>query len=239
MRQVNHIGMWVITLDQPQDVFAPFIRSLRVMLQRIHAERTCLIQILLNLATGKIVTARQSQASYSLLYYLNKAVGAVSQLEKQLGSIAGAEAAQIAREVAEFVNPGERAALVSILNKVRDIQGNLKISNIRPDIIRKTFDYLGVGLGEHAERDPVGYVTDAVTGTEAFVRQTIKNIAEYESCFISYSSKEEALAAQLNGDLRNKGVRCWFAPTDLKIGAEIRTEGKCKHLRDRKVQAPP
>lgn len=43
---------------------------------------------------------------------------------------------------------------------------------------------------------------------------------QYYSCFISYSSKDRALAERLHADLQNKGVRCWFAPHDLPIGAK-------------------
>jgi hypothetical protein len=45
---------------------------------------------------------------------------------------------------------------------------------------------------------------------------------EYYSCFISYSSKDEAFAKRLYADLQNSGVRCWYAPEDLKIGDKIR-----------------
>jgi hypothetical protein len=41
------------------------------------------------------------------------------------------------------------------------------------------------------------------------------------SCFISYSSKDQAFAERLHSDLQNKGVRCWFAPHDMPIGAKI------------------
>ena len=41
------------------------------------------------------------------------------------------------------------------------------------------------------------------------------------SCFISYSSKDQDFAERLHADLQNKGVRCWFAPHDLPIGAKI------------------
>jgi uncharacterized protein YjbI with pentapeptide repeats len=41
------------------------------------------------------------------------------------------------------------------------------------------------------------------------------------SCFISYSSKDQAFAERLHADLQNKGVRCWFAPHDMRIGAKI------------------
>lgn len=44
----------------------------------------------------------------------------------------------------------------------------------------------------------------------------------YFSCFISYSSKDHAFAQRLYADLQSKGVNCWFAPEDLKIGEKIR-----------------
>jgi hypothetical protein len=48
------------------------------------------------------------------------------------------------------------------------------------------------------------------------------NPIDYYSCFISYSSKDENFANRLYADLQNKGVRCWFAPEDMKIGDKIR-----------------
>ena len=45
---------------------------------------------------------------------------------------------------------------------------------------------------------------------------------EFYSAFISYSSKDDALAQRLYSDLQAKGVRCWFAPEDLKIGEKFR-----------------
>jgi hypothetical protein len=45
---------------------------------------------------------------------------------------------------------------------------------------------------------------------------------EFYSCFISYSSKDQEFAERLHGDLREKNVRCWFAPEDLKIGDRLR-----------------
>jgi uncharacterized protein YjbI with pentapeptide repeats len=43
---------------------------------------------------------------------------------------------------------------------------------------------------------------------------------QFYSCFISYSGKDQLLADRLHADLQNKGVRCWFAPHDLPIGAK-------------------
>ncbi|HEY6251854.1 MAG TPA: toll/interleukin-1 receptor domain-containing protein, partial [Candidatus Angelobacter sp.] len=45
---------------------------------------------------------------------------------------------------------------------------------------------------------------------------------EFYSCFISFSSREQEFATRLHGDLQSKGVRCWFAPEDLKIGDPFR-----------------
>ena len=45
---------------------------------------------------------------------------------------------------------------------------------------------------------------------------------QYYSCFISYSSSNQDFAKRLHADLQNQGVRCWFAPEDMKIGAKIR-----------------
>jgi len=48
------------------------------------------------------------------------------------------------------------------------------------------------------------------------------NEVRFYSCFISYSSKNRTFAEKLYNDLQNRGVRCWFAPEDLKIGDRIR-----------------
>ena len=45
---------------------------------------------------------------------------------------------------------------------------------------------------------------------------------QHYSCFISYSSKDEAFAKRLHADLQDRGVRCWFAPEDMKIGDKWR-----------------
>jgi uncharacterized protein YjbI with pentapeptide repeats len=47
-------------------------------------------------------------------------------------------------------------------------------------------------------------------------------LIQFYSCFISYSSKDQDFAERLHADLQAKGVRCWFAPEDLKIGDRFR-----------------
>lgn len=45
---------------------------------------------------------------------------------------------------------------------------------------------------------------------------------DYYTCFISYSTKNEDFVKRLHSDLLTMGVRCWFAPKDIKIGDKIR-----------------
>jgi hypothetical protein len=56
-----------------------------------------------------------------------------------------------------------------------------------------------------------------------FARSLLSNPIEYYSCFISYSGKDQEFAERLHADLQIKGVRCWFASEDLKIGQRLRT----------------
>jgi hypothetical protein len=56
-----------------------------------------------------------------------------------------------------------------------------------------------------------------------YIKSLVGRPFEFYSCFISYSSRDDALAQRLYADLQNKGVRCWFAPEDLKIGDEFRS----------------
>jgi hypothetical protein len=56
-----------------------------------------------------------------------------------------------------------------------------------------------------------------------YVTSLVSQPIQYYSCFISYSSQDQECAERLHADLQNKGVRCWFAPEDLKIGDKFRT----------------
>jgi hypothetical protein len=62
----------------------------------------------------------------------------------------------------------------------------------------------------------------------------LKQAIQFYSCFISYSSHDEDFARRLHADLQAKGVRCWFAPEDMKIGAKILdTLNEAIRLRDK------
>lgn len=55
-----------------------------------------------------------------------------------------------------------------------------------------------------------------------YMRSLVGKTLEFYSCFISYSGKDGKFAERLHADLQARGVRCWFAPEDLKIGEKIR-----------------
>lgn len=73
---------------------------------------------------------------------------------------------------------------------------------------------------------PIGGSSTATVGAPA----TLTNVngespagsSKYHSCFISYSSRDEVFAEKLHRDLVGKGVECWFAPEDMRIGDKIR-----------------
>ena len=66
-------------------------------------------------------------------------------------------------------------------------------------------------------------MTGAVPTYQATVVTETMQPVQYHSSFISYSSKDEKLARRLHDDLQKQGVRCWFAPKNMKIGDKIRS----------------
>jgi hypothetical protein len=56
-----------------------------------------------------------------------------------------------------------------------------------------------------------------------YIPSLINEPIQFHSCFISYSNKDQKFAQKLHGDLQDRGVRCWFAPHDLKIGDKFRS----------------
>lgn len=65
-------------------------------------------------------------------------------------------------------------------------------------------------------------------------RARMMHAIQYHSVFISYSSQDDVLAHRLHADLQDHGVRCWFAPEDMKIGDKIRSRiDEAIHLQDK------
>jgi uncharacterized protein YjbI with pentapeptide repeats len=55
----------------------------------------------------------------------------------------------------------------------------------------------------------------------AYIGSMVGRPIEFYSCFISYSTKDQEFADRLYADLQAKGVRCWFAPHDIKGGRKL------------------
>jgi len=72
----------------------------------------------------------------------------------------------------------------------------------------------GCGLSEAAIRATYSGDVDALAAT-------LGREGEYYSCFICYSSEDEAFAEKLLYDMQERGVRCWYAPHAMPIGARI------------------
>jgi hypothetical protein len=67
-----------------------------------------------------------------------------------------------------------------------------------------------------------------------FYRAQMMHPIQYSSVFISYSSKDEQLARRLHADLQAQGVRCWFAPHDMRPSTYMRKEiDQAIHLQDK------
>jgi hypothetical protein len=54
-----------------------------------------------------------------------------------------------------------------------------------------------------------------------YMASLVGNPIEFYSCFISYSSQDQAFADRLHADLQANGVRCWFAPHKLSGGKKV------------------
>ncbi len=54
-----------------------------------------------------------------------------------------------------------------------------------------------------------------------YIGSFVSRPIEFYSCFISYSSKDQEFATRLYDGLQGQGVRCWFAPHDVKAGEKL------------------
>lgn len=59
-------------------------------------------------------------------------------------------------------------------------------------------------------------------GFLSYMHSRFGNETQFYSCFISYAKGDQRFAERLHTKLQNSGVRCWFAPEDLKIGEVFR-----------------
>ncbi len=108
----------------------------------------------------------------------------------------------------------------------RTIFGDLDLRTVKglETVIHKGPSTIGTDTISRSEGDIPEVFLRGAGLSDAFItyaRSLAQNPIEYYTCFISYSSKDQEFAERLHSDLQAKGVRCWFAPEDLKIGEKV------------------
>jgi len=100
-----------------------------------------------------------------------------------------------------------------------EAKGLADVIHIGPSELSISTVYRSGGKIPEAFLRGCGVPEDFITHARSLNAQTVR----FYSCFISYSSEDQHFAERLHTDLQAKGVRVWFAPHDLPIGARIRS----------------
>ncbi len=98
------------------------------------------------------------------------------------------------------------------------VKGLETVRHLGPSSIGIDTIYKSKGNIPEAFLRGAGVPEDFITYMKSLVGKAI----DLYSCFISYSNKDDDFAQRLHADLQQQGVRCWFAPEDLKIGDKFR-----------------
>jgi uncharacterized protein YjbI with pentapeptide repeats len=122
------------------------------------------------------------------------------------------------------------AGTVFAENDLCEVKGLLEVDHRGPSIVQlHTVKLPQDGSALHFLRG-IGVPDEWIDDYRARMMHPI----QYHSVFISYSSKDVMLACRLHADLQDHGVRCWFAPEDMKIGNKIRSRiDEAIHLQDK------
>ncbi len=57
----------------------------------------------------------------------------------------------------------------------------------------------------------------------ASVRELRRSPMAYSPCFLSYSPEDQDFVERLSTDLQSRGIRCWLAPEEIKVGKKMRS----------------
>jgi len=102
-------------------------------------------------------------------------------------------------------------------NDLRAVKGLETVHHVGPSVIGIDTIFQSNGNIPEAFLRGCGIPDDFIT----YMKSLAANPIEFNSCFISYSTKDQEFADRLYADLQNKGVRCWFAPHDIQAGKKI------------------
>ncbi len=103
-------------------------------------------------------------------------------------------------------------------NDLSSVKGLVTVMHLTPSSIDIDTIYRSKGNIPERFLRGAGVPDDFIT----YMGSLTANPIEFYSCFISYSSKDDAFAMELHAKLQVQHVRCWFAPEDLKIGDQFR-----------------
>lgn len=139
------------------------------------------------------------------------------------------------------VNLGKTKAVFTIFGGIdlRKVQGLYTINHLGPSVVDTHSLQLsegnipavflrGCGLTdlqiEMAKLHNPNLTPKQVTVITDRIRELTADhtVLQFHSCFISYAGQDEAFVKRLHADLQQKGVRCWLALEDMKIGDKIR-----------------
>jgi hypothetical protein len=117
-------------------------------------------------------------------------------------------------------------------NDLTAIEGLDKVIHLGPSNISVDNIYRSLGSISDDFLRGAGIPEDLIEHIHSLTKA--ERSKQFSSCFISYSSKDQEFAERLHADLQAKGVRVWFAPHDLPIGARIRPSiDESIHLHDK------
>ncbi|MFW9263437.1 hypothetical protein [Nostoc sp. CALU 546] len=159
----DSLRMWLIGEYSKYSSYSDTLRQLRIFLLRLHAERACLRQILRNISTGKLIVSEGSKESRMLQEYLNEATKRIKRLNIHSDKRAEAEVGELAREVEDYIAPGECDAIFNAL-RIIDVKKNIfrKVEDfiqksiiVKEQIMGDKYDMSGQvqagAIGDHAE----------------------------------------------------------------------------------------
>jgi TIR domain/Pentapeptide repeats (8 copies) len=118
---------------------------------------------------------------------------------------------------ADFTRAVFESTIICHVN-LREVKGLERVQHLGPSAVGIDTIYLSQAHIPESFLRGAGVPENFIV----FMKSLTGAILDFYSCFISYSAKDQKFGDRLYADLQNKGVRCWFAPEDLKIGDPFR-----------------
>ena len=129
-------------------------------------------------------------------------------------------AARQLRDAGVKTHAGEQVHYVITDAQAKDKSNRVRAEETNPNRGYDAEEYIKLLKAAAAE---VTYPQTLSADNKCAVELLAGEALEFFSCFISYSSQDQQFAERLYCDLQKQGIRCWFAPENLRIGERIRS----------------